>query len=488
MTEFGTPEDIPLERLQLNLANPRHEEVDDRDSAMVQLLQNEQVLELARDIVALGGINPLERMGVYPLEGTEDDDEPLYTAAEGNRRLCALILLDDPDAIPADMPNRTRYVRSFNQLASRIPPIETVPCVIFPDLNAARPWLERLHNGARDGTGRRRWTPEQQARNTNDRTNRAATQLRDLAIALGLVTPAQLSRTTTTQQRFISNERFRQALGIVKMPDGSLQRVSCWNDFNLMLSRFIADVVSGGINSRSHNSSAQIEAYAQNLESLEGLRRRTVVQGPLEQRPGEANPGEEDTSESADSGEAGHGPAGGDSGTGSERGASDTGDEGEEPGDDDDEGGDGGSVRRPPRAVIGQQDEIMAALHRLNNQKLTDLYTSLATVRHPKHTLLAIIGCWSFLECLTRANGRAEATAFDAYINGKVRDLGVEARPDRRVRRMALEWIRDGGNITKHDWQTAGYDYRQLFNFMDALTPIIVALIDDTADQGNREP
>lgn len=468
MAEFGTPLDIPLERLQLNLANPRHEEVDDRDSAMIELLQNEQVLELARDIVALGGINPLERMGVFPLEGTENNSEPFYTAAEGNRRLCALLLLDDPEAVPAAMPNRARYVRSFGQLAAHLPPIDEVPCVVFNTMDEARPWLERLHNGARDGTGRRRWTPEQQARNTNDRTNRAATQLRDLAIELGIVTADRLARTTTTQQRFISNERFRQALGVTRLADGSLQRVSCWNDFVKMLERFIADIVAGRINSRSHNTRAQIEAYAQELEQLEGLERRNVVEGPLEQRPNELQGASEENV--------------------AQRDEQVQGDEVDDDGDSEDEteeenGGGGREGRRRARYTIGEKDEVVAALHRLGNQKLTDLYLSLASVRLPRHTLLAIIGCWSFLECLTRANGRGENEAFDAYINRRVGQLGVEARPDRRVRRMALEWIRDGGNITKHDWQSAAYDTQQLINFMDALTPIIVALIDDTADQ-----
>ena len=187
MAERGEPEDIPLERLQLNLSNPRFEDMDGRDEAIVALLQNEQVVELARDIIELGGINPLERLAVFPLEGSGDGDDRQYTTAEGNRRLCALILIDDPEAVPAEMPNRARYVRTFNALSAKIDPIEMVPCQVFEDIDETRPWLERLHNGARDGTGRRRWSPEQQARNTSNRTNKGATQLRDLGISLGII-------------------------------------------------------------------------------------------------------------------------------------------------------------------------------------------------------------------------------------------------------------------------------------------------------------
>lgn len=463
MAARGEPQDIPLDRLQLNLANPRFEEVEDRDQAMIQLLANEQVVELARDIADLGGINPMERMGVYPLEGTDAGGDPYYTTAEGNRRLCAILLLDDPEVVPAAMPNRARYVRTFNQLAQRIDPIESVPCVVFEDMDQARPWLERLHNGARDGTGRRRWTPEQQARNTGDATNRGATQLRDLAISLGIVAADDLSRTTTTQQRFLSNARFRQALGIVRLEDGSLERISSWNDFELMLRRFMADIAEGRINSRSHNSRAQIEEYAQNLENVDGLERRNVAQGALARRAAEHaehNAGDEvddedDTDPVNDAEDA-------------------------EP---EDEPGGNNRPNRRPRRSLGVDDEIEAALHRLNNQKLTDLYGSISSIRCPKHTLLATVGCWSFLECITNAHGKNEATAFDAYINGRVRTLGVEDTPDRQLRRFSLNWIMDAGNITKHNWHGAGYDTQQLFNSMDALKPIIVALIDDMADR-----
>lgn len=471
MEARGELRSVQISRLQLNLANPRHEEVEGRDEAMIQLLSNEQVVELARDIVEVGGINPLERMGVFPFEGAGEGEDQFFSTAEGNRRLCALLLLDDPDAVPADMPNRARYVRTFTGLAARIDPIIEVPCVVFQSLDDARPWLERLHNGARDGTGRRRWTPEQQSRNTSDRTNRAATQLRDLAISLRIVTAEKLARTTTTQQRFISNGRFRQAMGVVRLENGSLERTSCWNDFLIMLRHFMADIVTGEINSRSHNSRPQIEEYAQKLESLEGLERRNVPQGPLEQRQEQdaddesfsekAEPTDDDRTDDQDQDDAGQNL------------------------DDvvDDNNGEAGHPRTRPQSAIGEDDQITAALHRLNVQKLSDLYRSLCCVRLPQHTLLAVIGCWSFLESMTRAHGRTENTAFDAYINSQVQKLGVEATPTSKARKFSLTWISNGGNVTKHDWQTAAYDHNQLRNAMDTLKPIVVAMIDDAADQ-----
>ncbi len=466
MAARGEPREIPLERLQLNLTNPRHEEVEARDEAMIELLSSEQIVELARDIAALGGINPMERLGVFPVEGTGNGEEQFYAAAEGNRRLCALMLLDDPEAVPVEMPNRARYVRAFNQLSQQIDPITQVPCVVFENMDAARPWLERLHNGARDGTGRRRWTPEQQARNTSDRTNRAATQLRDLAIELDLVTADQLSRTTTTQQRFISNARFRQAMGLVRLNDGSLERTRCWPDFFQMLRKFMTDIANGAVNSRSHNSRVEIEAYAEEIEALDGLELRNVRQGELGQREDEIQADAEDeTDESVqepDQGEEGE-------------------DDAVDPGAEDDP--DDARSRPARRTAINPDDEIVAALHRLGNQKLVDLYASFATVRLPRHSLLAVIGCWSFFECLTRAHGRNDRAEFKGYINGLVGQLGVDGNPARNSRNLSLDWIHAGGNVTKHDWQTATYDHAQLCNAMDTLKPIIVAIIEDLADR-----
>jgi len=467
MAARGEPREIQMERLQLNLSNPRHEDVETRDEAMIDLLLSEQIVELARDIVRLGGINPMERLGVFAVEGTGNGEEQFYAAAEGNRRLCALMLLDDPEAVPAEMTNRARYVRTFNQLSQQIDPIVQVPCVVFDNMDAARPWLERLHNGARDGTGRRRWTPEQQARSTSDRTNRAATQLRDLAIRLGLVTADQLSRTTTTQQRFISNARFRQAMGLVRLNDGSLERTRCWPDFLLMLRRFMTDIANGAINSRSHNSRAQIEAYAEQIEAMDGLELCNVRQGELGQRADEIQADAEDeTDETSHEREQGE----------------ESEDDAVDPGADDD-ADDDARPRRARRTAINLDDEIVAALHRLDNQKLIDLYASFATVRLPQHSLLAVIGCWSFFECLTRAHGRNDRTEFKGYINGLVGRLGVDGNPARNSRNLSLDWIHAGGNVTKHDWQTATYDHAQLCNAMDTLKPIIVAIIEDLADR-----
>lgn len=247
-----------------------------------------------------------------------------------------------------------------------------------------------------------------------------------------------------------------------------------------MLKQFMSDIAYGTINSRSHNNRADIEAYAQQLEALDGLQRRNVPQGPLEQGEDEAS-GNETGRPSADGNEGRRGD--GDNGVSGSNASDDA--ESSIP---EDEGGEGENPGPRPKArtTINVDDEIMASLHRLGNQKLIDLYKSLSTVRLSQHTLLAVIGCWSFFESMTMTHGRNSGTEFVGYINGAVKELGVDTEPTKSARQAMLGWIQVGGNITKHDWQAAAYDPKQLCNAMDVLKPIIVAMLDDISDRANN--
>ncbi len=72
-----------------------------RKSAAEYLGKHELVLPMAKDIVR-NGLNPLELFGLLP------DGKNAYFAVEGNRRLCAIKLLNDPDLAPANQRNEFR--------------------------------------------------------------------------------------------------------------------------------------------------------------------------------------------------------------------------------------------------------------------------------------------------------------------------------------------------------------------------------------------
>lgn len=80
-----TSQDVPVLNLLLNKENPRRVPKHDQDEIIEYLVGHELVYNLARHI-SLKGVNPLESMAVFP------DEDGNMIVAEGNRRLCALIL------------------------------------------------------------------------------------------------------------------------------------------------------------------------------------------------------------------------------------------------------------------------------------------------------------------------------------------------------------------------------------------------------------
>lgn len=137
---------VGLQRVYLNNENPRHDPIDDEPQIIEYLLGKEQVTNLAKDIAKLG-LSPLERLGVMPHPVAADS----FVALEGNRRLCALKLLSDPDKAPKEATSKIyRKLKS-----SMLSPPRTIEVVVFSDAAAARPWLERKHEGAMNGVGTR---------------------------------------------------------------------------------------------------------------------------------------------------------------------------------------------------------------------------------------------------------------------------------------------------------------------------------------------
>ena len=89
------------------------------------MCEREEVYPLARDI-ARHGLNPLERLALIPVK-SRGRQITGYTMAEGNRRLCAIKLLGDPERAPANLR------KAFEQIANdpNYQPITKVSGVVF---------------------------------------------------------------------------------------------------------------------------------------------------------------------------------------------------------------------------------------------------------------------------------------------------------------------------------------------------------------------
>ena len=119
---------ILLSRIYLDPENPRHDPIGNEREIIAHLLKFEDIRQLAKSIAQLGSTSPIELLAVAPHPSAKNR----FNTAEGNRRLCALKLLLDPDKAPTE--REKKYFRSLQQTMPR--PIKSVMCVIFSDMEA----------------------------------------------------------------------------------------------------------------------------------------------------------------------------------------------------------------------------------------------------------------------------------------------------------------------------------------------------------------
>lgn len=234
-----------LSRLHLDSHNPRHDVTEDEPLIIEQLVRGEQILPLAEDICERG-LSPLERLAAIP-HPTLDGH---FVMVEGNRRLCSLKLLRDPAKAPT--PDR----KAFKKLSDRKPSLpRSLEIAVFPSRGLANQWIALKHGGQQGGIGTKGWTASQSSRFKNSldnvaRPNSLALAVLDYAVDAGILTAEQRAgMALTTVTRYLTNPVVRSALGLIS-PSEFLINVEK-SEFDLALSRFLEDVLSGTVNSRS---------------------------------------------------------------------------------------------------------------------------------------------------------------------------------------------------------------------------------------------
>ena len=86
---------VAVSSLHLDPINPRRDPIEDENEIRRVLCEDEGVLQLARHMAEFGQ-NPLARIAII-----DHPDLPgHYIVPEGNRRLCSMQLLRDPDPAP----------------------------------------------------------------------------------------------------------------------------------------------------------------------------------------------------------------------------------------------------------------------------------------------------------------------------------------------------------------------------------------------------
>lgn len=231
--------------IYLDTENPRHDPINEQPEIVIHLLKGERVKNLARHI-SDNGMNPLDMVGVVK------DEEDNYVVVEGNRRLCALHLLNDPDKAPA---GDVSYFKGLSENSILIP--TSINCVLFDSQNEANIWMSVRHNGEQNGIGIRPWDSKQRTRH-NNRTNRKdqnalALSLIEYAVEKGILHADSSERIITTAARYLGNPFVRDTMCISSQrSDRDVKINTTCAEFDKVLQKFCDDLVENNIvNSRS---------------------------------------------------------------------------------------------------------------------------------------------------------------------------------------------------------------------------------------------
>lgn len=408
---------IEAERVFLDQKNPRHEPFEDQQDCIDYLCKHENVLTLAKDIAKIG-LNPLELFAVIAEEGGDT-----YFSAEGNRRLCAIMLLNDPDKAPADQ--RTEFIRASENWH----PVSELFCVVFENREEVRVWLDRIHAGADEGRGRRQWRADQKARNSLYSKNDLALAILDIAQEKGFISAEERQGRLSTVQRYLGNPLMRDALGLDSGSGASPTTDLPTDEFEILFKTFIRDIAAKAITTR--DNSTRIGAYSNKLRSLEG------VTGERGDRREIAAPKEKATSTKPSL-----------------------------------------KPNKPVKPTkVRPNDQLQTALSQIPSYKLEQIYYSLCSLNVNSHAPLLYVGAWSFLETLTALAGRNEGTDFHSFLSAaRLTELGVGPKTENKTVRQAVSRISEFGNSTKHNKEAAGFNGDQLVNDFQVMEPTLLAL------------
>jgi hypothetical protein len=246
--------------IYLDKRNPRHDPIGDQAEIIKHLVKNEHIKQLAKDI-AKNGLSPIELFAVVK------DKSGNFIAVEGNRRLCASILLNDPKLSPdGDL----SYFERLITKDAKIPSI--VNCIQFDSREDADIWIERRHEGEQGGIGTKQWSADQKTRHNRHLSkpdpNALALSLLEYASASGFIPSKQedKNKLLTTASRYLGNPLFRETIGVVSARSEADVVINVPHDeFNNVLKLFCNDLIDEASTVNSRTKKADWEEYAGKL-------------------------------------------------------------------------------------------------------------------------------------------------------------------------------------------------------------------------------
>ena len=247
---------IHITQLLLDTENPRHDVLQNQTEIIKELLKNQKIENLAKDIAKHGSLNPLDMVGVLESENQE------YIVIEGNRRVCACMLLNNPTLCP-DKNTKSR-ISKIKKTGSA--PVE-LECAVFEDREAADHWIKLRHEGQQDGVGTKEWNTQQQTRyamkmgrsNPNDQS----LLLLDYAVNKEIIDLEDRDDyKITTLKRYLGSPVVRNVFGLTN--NHNLKSKQVEPTFIELVDQFLRDYKDEIVHSRSNKH--QRADYANELQ------------------------------------------------------------------------------------------------------------------------------------------------------------------------------------------------------------------------------
>jgi hypothetical protein len=208
---------------------------------------------------------------LYVIRSDDDDD---YIVLEGNRRLSALKVLNNPDELAGtELKDSVKKSLSRAAIGFNRKMVEPIRCVKFEDREAAKDWIYRRHTGFADGEGRIPWGPLEIQRFEGDRS---ILDILDFVGRNGDFTEAEWQTTKTAIEsrkssnlaRLLESQAGRNHLSISISAEGNERTPLLASDPEWalgVLKRLIEDVRDGTVDSRDLNKARDIEKYFEEL-------------------------------------------------------------------------------------------------------------------------------------------------------------------------------------------------------------------------------
>lgn len=231
---------IKITNLLLSVENPRFEKVESQREALDIMVeeQRDKLINLAKDIVE-AGINPGELTFVTP------EKDNMFKVLEGNRRVAALKLLNNPELLKDKHKSFTKKVKAIS-VEFQKKSIKEIQCVVFSNPSDANRWIKLKHTGENKGRGTVPWDYQQMLRFDAQMEKKSSIGLQAIDFLKNCGDKTLMSKlpkvSITNLERLLSDKNIQEVIGI-RIKGGMLETDLLKEETQKGLIKIVQDIV-----------------------------------------------------------------------------------------------------------------------------------------------------------------------------------------------------------------------------------------------------